>query len=218
MMTETSQPPSDSSSHNPEDDLQRLVEGTSGLQPWRRLFHMTSGVVVALLLHHRLVPRSWALAILLVVLVLMVLIDLMRLRSSVVNRWFFQLFHRLASPREAEGVASSTWYAAGLLLTLALFPLEIAVPAILVLAVADPLASYLGRRWGKRPLGSGSIEGTLVFLTVSFLILTLFQETPVAAGVALFTSAIEQIPWRLDDNLTVPLAVGVGLMAAGALL
>jgi dolichol kinase len=105
-----------------------------------------------------------------------------------------------------------------MLLTLALFPLEIAAAAILVLAVADPFASYLGRRFGKRALGSGTVEGTLVFLAMAFLMLALLEELPVAAGVALLATVVEPIPWRLDDNLTVPIAVGVGLLIAGALV
>ena len=205
-------------SGHPEDGLDQLVERTAGLQPWRRLFHMTSGVAVSVILLRGYAPESWALVILGVVLALMLGLDLVRLRHPETNRRFFILFNRLASPREARGLASSTWYVTGMLLTLALFPLEIAVPAILVLAVADPSASYLGRRFGKRALGSGTVEGTLVFLVVAFLILVLFEEIPIAAGVAMLASFIEPIPWRLDDNLTVPISVGVGLLIAGALV
>ena len=217
-MTQINRAVTDSDSSNPVDDLDQLVERTAGLQPWRRLFHMTSGVVVSVILLRGYVSEPWALVILGVVLVLMLALDLVRLRHPETNRRFFLLFRRLASPREARGLASSTWYVAGMLLTLAIFPLEIAAAAILVLAVADPFASYLGRRFGKRALGSGTVEGTLVFLTMAFLMLALLEELPVAAGVALLASVVEPIPWPLDDNLTVPIAVGVGLLIAGALV
>ena len=217
-MTQLSKAVTDPDSSNPEDQLDHLVERTTGLQPWRRLFHMTGGVAVSVILLRGYVPEGLALVILGVVLALMLGLDLVRLRHSDANRLFFLVFRRLASPREAQGLASSTWYVTGMLLTLALFPLEIAVAAILVLAVADPCASYLGRRFGKRSLGSGTVEGTLVFLAVAFLILALFEELPVAAGVALLASVVEPIPWRLDDNLTVPITVGVGLLIAGALV
>lgn len=201
-----------------EAELHGLIDRTSGPQPWRRVFHLTSGVAVAILLQRGYVPEGWATVALAGVLALMVALDFIRLRFPHINRRFFVVFSRLASPREARGIASSTWYVTGLLLTVLLFPLEIAVPAILVLAVADPLASYLGRRWGRRALGSGSVEGSLIFLIASFLILSFFAELPVAAGVALFTTVVEPIPWRLDDNLTVPVAAGVGLLIAGILV
>ena len=216
-MTRLSRADTHPDSSNPEDQLDHLVERTTGLQPWRRLFHMTGGVFVSVILLRGYVPEWLVLVILGVVLALMLGLDLIRLRHPDANRLFFLVFRRLASPREARGLASSTWYVTGMLLTLALIPLEIAVAAILVLAVADPLASYLGRRFGKRALGSGTVEGTLVFLAVAFLILALFEELPVAAGVALLASVVESIPWRLDDNLTVPITVGVGLLIAGVL-
>jgi dolichol kinase len=217
-MTQIKRKTTDSDLGNPNDDLDQLVESTAGLQPWRRLFHMTSGVAVSVILLRGYVSEPWALVILGVVLALMLALDLVRLRHPETNRRFFLLFRRLASPREARGLASSTWYVTGMLLTLALFPLEIAAAAILVLAVADPFASYLGRRFGKRALGSGTVEGTLVFLAMAFLMLALLEELPVAAGVALLATVVEPIPWRLDDNLTVPIAVGVGLLIAGALV
>lgn len=217
-MTQIRRKTTDPDSSNPEDDLDRLVERTTGLQPWRRLFHMTGGVAVSVILLRGYVPEGLALVILGVVLALMLGLDLVRLRHPETNRLFFLVFYRLASPREARGLASSTWYVMGISLTLAIFPLEIAAAAILVLALADPLASYLGRRFGKRSLGSGTVEGTLVFLAVAFLVLALFEEIPVAAGVALLASVVEPIPWRLDDNLTVPMTVGVGLLIAGSLL
>ncbi len=217
-MTQLSRAGADPDSSKPEDDLARLVERTTGLQPWRRLFHMTTGVAVSVILLRGYVPEGLALVILGVVLALMLGLDLVRLRHPETNRLFFLVFYRLASPREARGLASSTWYVTGMFLTLAIFPLEIAVAAILVLALADPLASYLGRRFGKRTLGGGTVEGTLVFLVVAFLVLAQFEEIPGAAGVALLASVVEPIPWRLDDNLTVPITVGVGLLIAGFLL
>ena len=170
-MTQIRRKTTDPDSSNPKDDLDQLLERTTGLQPWRRLFHMTSGVAVSVILLRGYVPEGLALVILGAVLALMLGLDLVRLRHPETNRLFFLVFHRLASPREARGLASSTWYVMGIFLTLAIFPLEIAVAAILVLALADPLASYLGRRLGKRSLGGGTVEGTLVFLVVAFLVL-----------------------------------------------
>src|SRR6185503_5028523 len=83
-----------------------------------------------------------------------------------------------------------------------------------VLALADPIASLVGARWGQRKLVMGrgrTLEGTLAFLLV--------------AAIAAVTGASGAFPWRMGvgcgaagaiveawtpagwDNLTIPLAV-----------
>ncbi len=191
------------------EPISPLVAQTEGLQPWRRVFHAANGLGVLALLLFTPVPQ-FELAILLgAAAVGALLLDWLRLRSPRVNRLFFRLLKRLASPREAEGIASSTWFLIGISLTLLLFPQAVAVGAILVLSLADPAASYLGRRWGRTPFGSGTVEGSLTFLCVSaFLLVPLAGWIP--GGVtALLVTGIERVPWPLDDNLTIPLATGV---------
>jgi dolichol kinase len=200
------------------DELTLLVRRTKGLQPWRRGFHAASGLVVAL------VPGAlgWSppvvVATLAAALVLLGAIDLARLRSPALNAWFFRSVPSLASPREAAGVASSTWFAAGVLLTWALFAPAAAIPAILVLALADPAASVVGRLVRSPRVGTGSWAGSLAFFSVAVaVLLTTAGVGPAAAvAVAAVASAVEVAPLRLDDNLTVPLSVAALLALAGS--
>jgi dolichol kinase len=192
----------------PADPLRPLVDRTEGLQPWRRVFHALTGCSVAAWLSFS--GASWKTHLLLfgAGVSLLFLGDLLRLRVPALNRAFFRAFRPLASPREAGGIASSTWYLLGCWLAIALFPVDIAIPSILVLALADPLASYVGRRWGKRPFFSGSIEGSTVFFSVSVAVLIPFAGWPVGVLVAGAATLLERFPWRLDDNLTIPLGTG----------
>lgn len=190
------------------DALAPLVRRTEGLQPWRRVFHAGNGVAVAAALALLDPPRAGVVLGLGCALAALVALDLARFSNPTLNRLFFRVFRPIASPREARGPASSTWYVLGVLLTVLLFPLEVAIPAILVLALADPAASYVGRRWGRRPFGTGTVEGSLVFFAVAATILV-FHISILAAGlVALGTALAERGPWRLDDNLVVPLSAG----------
>jgi dolichol kinase len=195
-----------------------LVEQTAGAQPWRRVFHALNGSVIAAALTFLPLSRGLALWILGVGLVALITLDVVRLRFPTANALFFARFRRLVSPREARGFASSTWYTLGALLTVAIFPRQVAVSGILVLAFADPLASYLGRRWGRRPFLGGSLEGTAVFALTAFLILGLRHPLPAAAGAALACALTERLPWRLDDNLTVPLVGATAVTLLEALL
>jgi len=187
------------------------VERTSGLQPGRRLFHAFNGTVVALALGWLDMPRPTVLWILGVILALLVALDLVRLKVPSANALFFRAFQHLASPREAAGPASSTWYTLGLILAVALFPRDAAVTGVLLLAWADPAASYVGRRFGRRPFVGGTVEGTLVFAVVAFAVAAV-RHGPFAGAIAAMAGALaERRAWPLDDNLIVPV-VGAGVV------
>ena len=196
------------------DQLAELVRGTEGLQPWRRVFHLAGGVALAAMIH-RIGPGSTAaLALLSAAVVVGLALDVARLGHPSVNLWFFRWFRTLASPREAGRVASSTWYVVGILLVRLLFPADVLVPSILVLSLADPAASVVGRLWGRRPLGKGTVEGSLIFWTVATAVLWStgpLQALALGAGIAL----CEVLVPRLDDNVVIPLATAAGLVLLG---
>jgi phytol kinase len=196
----------------PEDaELEALVARTGGPQPWRRVFHAMNGLTLVGILVVLDPPWAGTVAALGGLTLLLFLSDLVRFSVPSLNRLFFRLLRPFASPREAQGVASSTWYIAGCFLAVAVFPREVAVASILVLALADSVASYVGRRWGRRPFGTGSVEGSAVFFVVAFMILVPLAGWGVAAVAAGITALVERTPWPLDDNITVPLASGLVL-------
>lgn len=202
------------SDHDPA--LDALVARTEGLQPWRRVFHAGNGVLLAL----GPVLVGWSRELILVVLsgalLAQLLLDVARLRARALNRLFFKLFGRLASPREASGMASSTWYTLGALIAYAVYPRDVAIAAILVLGLADPAAGVVGRIWGRRPLGKGTVEGTTTFWLVATLVLVPFFGWPpalLAAGVA---AVSEIVPGLVDDNLVIPVITGAVLWLTSA--
>jgi len=195
--------------------LDALVDRTVGLQPWRRIFHLAGGLVIAVAAHQLGPASPWTPSLLAAALAIGVTLDVVRLRRPDVNRWFFRSFGVLASPREAGQVASSTWYVGGVLLVSLLLPPAVLVPAVVVLAAADPSASVVGRLWGRRRLGKGTVLGCLTFFVVAVAVLVPFVPLPRAVAVGLATAALEALPLGLDDNLVVPLAVGIGLTLMG---
>jgi dolichol kinase len=199
-----------------DPELARLVERTAGLQPWRRLFHAGNGLLLAFGPGAFGIERPALLSILAAVTVGLLASDVIRLRSQRLNALFFTAFPALASPREASAIASSTWYAAGALLTYALFPTRIAVPALLVLGLADPAAGAVGRILGTRRLGAGTIQGSSAFLAVALAVMSAAVGVPAALVPALIATATECLPWKVDDNFTIPLAAGGALWLIGA--
>ena len=189
------------------------AERLRGVQPWRRVFHAGNALVVAFAPPFVGLGRWSVVALLAVLLAGLLAFDVARLKSPALNALFFRLFPSLASERERTNVASSSWYVLGLILVLSIFPLDVAVPAILVLGLADPAASTIGRLWGRRRIGKGTWLGTAVFVAVAFAVLAPTAHVGAARALvaALLVAAVEILPWRVDDNLSVPLAAGAAL-------
>ncbi|MCA2959560.1 MAG: hypothetical protein IOD12_04860 [Silvanigrellales bacterium] len=89
--------------------------------------------------------------------------------------------------------------------------------AYLVLAVADPCANAVGRRFPLKELYGKSLGGFLAHFFAAAAVLLVFWQTqptlfsiPAIAAVAIVTSCVELASRNGWDNLTVPLsAVGV---------
>jgi dolichol kinase len=192
-------------------------ERMRGVQPWRRIFHACNALVVVFVPPVLGLDRLTVGGILAALLVGMFAFDFARLRSPELNAVFFRMFPSLASDRERTKPASSSWYALGLIVVLAVFDRAIAVPAILVLGLADPAASTIGRIWGRRRIGKGTWLGTTVFVAVAFLVMHLVGHVGLgpALAAALLTAAVEILPWDVDDNLSVPIAAASALWLVG---
>jgi dolichol kinase len=100
----------------------------------------------------------------------------------------------------------------GLLIVFLLLP-DYLRPSILLLALADPIATFVGTRIGKRKLPWGkSLEGSMSFFVVSLLCLYLAcsYRLSLAAITALVLTLVESVARRGLDNLAIP--VGTSLL------
>ncbi len=210
-MSETAEPPATT-----EPALDVLVSRTEGLQPWRRVFHAASGLMVVFVPFLAGWSRETTLLLLTVALFGGLALDVIRLRTTWVNRVFFRVLSALASPREARGLASSTWYALGALVCFALYPPAIAGGAIILLALADPAAGVVGRIFGRRRLGKGTVEGTTAFWIVGSAVLVPIVGWPHGLAAAAAAALAEIAPGLVDDNLVVPVVAGAVLWLGGA--
>ena len=76
--------------------------------------------------------------------------DLLRRFSATWNKRFVHsIFNKISRPGEAYKIPSATWYVIALTIGVAFMP-KIAIElSTLVLAVGDPIASLVGKRWGE---------------------------------------------------------------------
>jgi phytol kinase len=90
------------------------------------------------------------------------------------------------------------------LVCLFLFGPDLAVPAVLCLAVLDCVATLAGIRYGKHRIFNGkSVEGTIAGIAAASLALLIFLPPATALAAAILAGAIELVA-PVDDNLLVP--------------
>jgi dolichol kinase len=198
---------------DPPTALDALVARTAGPQWWRKAFHALNAVLIASVIAVLEPSRGIAVAGLSVLTLAAFAIDALRLSNPRANEIFFRAFGKLASPREARRIASSTWYMVGILAVVAVFPREVAISAILVLGLCDTAAAWVGRRLGRRPFLGGTLEGSLAFFAVGVVILATRHAWPAALAAAAAAALAERRSWPLDDNLAIPIASAAVIQA-----
>ncbi|MFQ5871061.1 MAG: diacylglycerol/polyprenol kinase family protein [Candidatus Geothermarchaeales archaeon] len=127
------------------------------------------------------------------------------------------LIHRmtLASSRrgEVKGFVTTPLYlAAGVLASLALFPLPAAYMGVLLVTLGDGLAELFGGSMGRSPIPFNrekTWEGTLLGFGLTGVLLILLGMDPVVTiASTLAAGVLEALPLPVNDNLTVPLVAG----------
>jgi len=101
----------------------------------------------------------------------------------------------------------------GALLSLLIFPPDVAAAAIYALAFGDSAAGIIGRFLGRlRPafLAGKSLEGSLACFAFAFLAaFTVFREWKIAVAIGLGAMLADALPIKDFDNLLLPLAAGL---------
>lgn len=205
---------------NQENDNTQNIPGQlkasrKDLQLARRLIHLSMGLIVALI-YNFMLDHKQAVYILGTSVCMLYIFEQVRInypeyaaKMAIISKYFYRAEEQL---KESAGLP----FIMGILLTILSFPKDVALVAILTLAFSDPLSAIIGIKYGKRHIvKEKSLEGSLAFFVSCFLCvfvvyfnlssLALLAVIVLSFFVALFSSAFEMIPIRLDDNLTIPL-------------
>ena len=81
-----------------------------------------------------------------------------------------------------------------------------AIAAIMILALGDGFATYIGTIYGRHKLpwnNRKTIEGSIGF-AVGAMCALLVLPLPITVIVVLLATVVETIPIRLNDNITLP--------------
>jgi len=113
-------------------------------------------------------------------------------------------------------VAGPVYLAAGVILSLLLFPKSIGYASITIVAVGDPVASYFGQRFGRTHAGRKTLEGFAAGLIVSFAGASLWVH-PDLALIGSAAGMLLELLGISDDNLTMPIGAGLAMVIASFL-
>lgn len=190
----------------------------------RNVYHVANALFI-LVVAEALDTREQRIAITVVGLVVAWGIEAARVVWPWARSWWVHAFGTIAHPHEERTINSGTWYVTALVILSSLFPIDLAVAALMVLGVGDPAAAIIGRRFGRiRTVGGRTLEGSLAFVVAGFLAawatLAVWHPDagalPALALAAAVGGAVGELLSRghLDDNLVIPLVAAGAAVAA----
>ncbi len=174
--------------------------------PLRKLFHFSGSAIP---LAYLVLGRPLLLAVTIVLFLSEIALEILRMRGGLK----YGFLQGQLKKEEAIGFTGSFYFLLSCLLTILLFRKSVAVPAMLILSIADPLSSLVGQACARKPLFGKSIQGTAAFFLASLAILLCFPLKGYAVpAAALAATLAELFSSRLvDDNLTIPLVTAATL-------
>lgn len=201
------------------------IEGEYRIELIRKAIHLCSISIPVIYMY---LPRSTALAISIPVTIAFLAVDIARYTHRPVELWFYRTFGWLLrkheSDRTRKRLNGATYVLIASTLCIAIFPKLVAVTSIAVLIIADITSALVGRRYGRHRFLGKTLEGSAAFFVSALIVVLVTPKSEYAVGeylVGLLAAAggtvVEALPVRLDDNITVPLAVGA-ILWAGYLL
>lgn len=177
---------------------------------WRKLLHLSAMVIP---IGYHLAPRWLALSAILAAFVFSLFADICRLRKWGVQRFWTPVTDYIVRPKESGGFTGATHILFSGFVCLLLFSVPAATLAMTTIILGDSAAALVGRKWGRHKFDNAdrSWEGSLSFLAASLLAAFLIPGLPIWIGItgAVIGTLVEAFSNTIDDNLSVPLVVGL---------
>ena len=180
----------------------------------RKATHM--GALIIPIGYYVLNLQKWSMfVIMLVASVLMLAIDISRLRNWILWSGFVK---RLIAPivrvhEEAGDFTGATYLLLSACVTVALYDRPVVIAALAFIIVGDSFAAVIGRRFGVHRFRNKSIEGSLACLVGTILVALLVPDLPLSVAIpgAFIATVIEAFPMGVDDNVSVPVLSGLSM-------
>ena len=184
----------------------------------RTFFHILGGLFLAWIGYFVGSPINKI--VLGVIFAVSLLSEVLRLLVPGVNSVVKFLAGPLMRPSEEKGLTGAPAFTGGVFLAFLLFDQATALASMVPLIFGDRAGLLVGKSVGRIPIKTKTLEGSLACFGTSFLIYVLLAGSSpevfgypliVLFGAAFIGTLAEALPRPFDDNLTIPLAVGLFL-------
>jgi len=138
-----------------------------------------------------------------------VLAELLRNFSIKGQRYFIFIFKPLLREDEKEKkITGATFLFVSLTLIFIFFDKSTAIPAALILTIADSFAAIFGKKLGRRRFLNKTVTGSITFFLLGNVILFIFLPELKLLNLVVITilTFIEAFTLPLSDNLTLPIS------------
>lgn len=184
----------------------------------RQLFHIFLGLFIVLFLKFGFIGKKLILIVSLIGLIVSYLSK--KIKIPIVYE-LLEKFERKEELKKFPG-KSMLFYFIGVYIALSLFPKEVAMASIMVLALGDSISHLYGLHFGKikHPLSKTKfLDGTIAGFCFGFIGALVFLPWHEAFFASLAAMIVEAVEIRIgaeqvDDNLIVPFAAGAAVWIA----
>ena len=184
-------------------------------ETYRKLLHISS-CVIALSYLWFFKEKSIMLIIVGTLTLSSIIIEILRNKSSYIKKIFKRYFNFMLRTKEMKGFfTGATWLLIGNFLTISIFPIFVAVPALLYLSIGDSTAALVGRKYKRFKVGQKSLIGSFFGFMCGLVLVSLvnkvlpFYVVMIGSIVAMI---VEILPSSINDNLSIPLLSGLSIM------
>jgi diacylglycerol kinase (CTP) len=196
------------------------LKSRTDLHIQRKLWHF-AGVMLIAYLYQRF-SHSTAIQIMALTSALFIVFDLLRKQVVSINQIIVSLMSPIMRENERHSFAGTTYLLLGVFIVMLVFPKQVVLLTLLLLGTADPIASYVGIKYGTdRIFSKKTLQGSVAAFLVCTIISILYYYFTNAMTeriliVGLLTGVVgtlsELIPIKkIDDNLTFPILSSIGI-------
>lgn len=182
----------------------------------RKIWHVL-GVGLTLWLYY-ILPYDVSLGLVSVVALLLVVLDYVRLRVPQFKLWVLKFMGLFMRQEELDKPTGLSYMCLGFWLLVFLFDREVVLLTLSFVMLGDPIAAYIGTKYGKDKIGDKTVQGFLACFAVCALLALVYLKlidfnssrwiyVSLLAALIGSTSELIQIP-KTDDNLSMPVICG----------
>jgi glycerol-3-phosphate acyltransferase PlsY len=187
----------------------------------RTFFHILGGLAIAAIGY--LLDRPINVIVLGVIFMVALTVDLVRLKWPAAGRLAQAALGPFMRSSEEKGLTGAPAFTGGVFLAFLLFSRQVALLSLVPLIFGDRAGLLVGKGFGRIKMWGKTLEGSLACFAVSLLVYLAARaarpeivpiSTFLLAGASLVGTVAEALPRPSDDNLVIPLAVGLFLTLA----